>query len=349
MFPFVTRRGTKRIVRRAASRIAKTLTPAGSGTRKAARSSAAPSGGSTLAGMRAKMRAGAVPEGPAPGRFVEVDGVRVHYIARGKGRPVVLIHGNGTMAEDFVLCGLLDRLAARYRVIAVDRPGFGHSPRPRHRLWTAAVQAGFLDRVLARLKVENPLVVGHSWGTLVALALATGGSRELRGLVLLSGYFYPSRRADVTLSAPLALPGFGDAARSLIPRAMGRALAAQSFRHVFRPQPVPARFTARFPVEIATGATQMRAATEDAATMNNAAAVMEHRYRRLRMPVAILAGDADAVVEAEEQSVRLHGEIAGSTLKRLPGIGHMTHYAARLQVERAIDGLMKPGTGPRTP
>src|SRR4051812_34372622 len=46
---------------------------------------------------------------PRPlGRFVEVDGVRVHYIARGKGRPVVLIHGNGTMAEEFVNCGLLD-------------------------------------------------------------------------------------------------------------------------------------------------------------------------------------------------------------------------------------------------
>ncbi len=43
-----------------------------------------------------------------PGRFVEVDGVRVHYIARGKGRPVVLVHGNGTMAEDFVICGLID-------------------------------------------------------------------------------------------------------------------------------------------------------------------------------------------------------------------------------------------------
>src|SRR5688572_12710925 len=62
---------------------------------------------------------------PRPtGRFVEVDGVRVHYIARGKGRPVVLIHGNGTMAEDFVICGLLDQLAKHYRVIAIDRPGF---------------------------------------------------------------------------------------------------------------------------------------------------------------------------------------------------------------------------------
>src|SRR5215203_5762483 len=72
-----------------------------------------------------------------PGRFVEVDGLRVHYFVKGKGRPVVLIHGNGTMAEDFVICGLVDQLAKRYRVIAVDRPGFGHTERPRHRVWTA--------------------------------------------------------------------------------------------------------------------------------------------------------------------------------------------------------------------
>ena len=113
-----------------------------------------------------------------PGRFTVVDGVRVHYIARGKGRPVVLIHGNGTMAEDFVICGLVDRLAERYRVIAIDRPGFGHTDRPRSRVWTASAQAHLVHRVLERLKVERPVIVGHSWGTLVALVLAVGGWRE---------------------------------------------------------------------------------------------------------------------------------------------------------------------------
>src|SRR3954471_21768908 len=86
-----------------------------------------------------------------PGRFVEVDGVRVHYIAKGKGRPVVLIHGNGTMAEDFVICGLVDQLARNYRVIAIDRPGFGHTDRPRWRVWTALAQAHLVHRVLERL------------------------------------------------------------------------------------------------------------------------------------------------------------------------------------------------------
>jgi pimeloyl-ACP methyl ester carboxylesterase len=274
------------------------------------------------------------------GRFVVVDGVRVHYIARGKGRPVVLIHGNGTMAEDFVICGLVDQLAKRYRIIAIDRPGFGHTDRPRHRVWTASAQAHLVHRVLERLNVERPVIVGHSWGTLVALALAVGGWRELRGLVLLSGYFYPTRRADVAFSAPLALPGVGDAARSMVPQAVGHLLAPQVFRHVFWPQPVPARFKARFPVEIAIDPVQQRASAEDTATLNTAAALLQPRYSRLRVPLAIITGDADAIVDARDHSCRLHHQVAGSTLTMLPGLGHMIHYSARGQIGRAVDGLM---------
>src|SRR5829696_5455636 len=232
-----------------------------------------------------------------PGRFIVVDGVRVHYIARGKGRPVILIHGNGTMAEDFVICGLVDQLAKRYRVIALDRPGFGHTDRPRYRVWTAAAQAHLVHRVLERLKVERPVIVGHSWGTLVALALAVGGWRDLRGLVLLSGYFYPTRRADVALSAPLAIPGVGDAARSMVPQVASHAMAPQVFRHVFAPQPVPARFKTRFPVEIAMNPDQLRASAEDTVSLNAAAGLLQPYYSRLQVPLAIITGDMDAIVD----------------------------------------------------
>src|SRR3954449_5819032 len=281
------------------------------------------------------------------GRFVEVDGVRVHYIARGKGRPVVLVHGNGTMAEDFVICGLLDQLAQRYRVIAIDRPGFGHTDRPRWRVWTASAQAHLLYRVLDQLNVERPVIVGHSWGTLVALALAVAGWRELRGLVLLSGYYYPTRRADVTLTAPLAIPGLGDLARSLVPEAVGHLFAPQVFRHVFWPQPVPARFRARFPVEITIDPVQQRASAEDTATLNAAAALLQPHYSRLRVPLAIITGSMDAIVDSRDHSCRLHQHAPESTLTIVPGGGHMIHYSAPTQIGRAVDGLMGPQTKPR--
>jgi len=278
-----------------------------------------------------------------PGQFVTVDGLPVHVIVRGRGRPVVLVHGNGTMAEDFAICGLIDRLAARYRVIAIDRPGFGYTSRPRHRVWTAQGQAVLLHRVLEQLSVERPLIVGHSWGTLVALALAADGRRPLRGLVLLSGSYFPGHRTDAALIAPLAVPGFGDAMRAVVPAKVSASLTGQSFRQVFWPQPVPARFTAQFPIEIAAAVTQLRAVSEDAASMNSAVTGLQRRYSGLRLPVSILAGDADAIVKAGEHSVRLHTTIPGSTLRLLPGLGHMIHYGARLKVERAIDAVMKLG------
>lgn len=276
-----------------------------------------------------------------PGQFVTVDGLPVHVIVRGRGRPVVLVHGNGTMAEDFAICGLIDRLAARYRVIAIDRPGFGYTGRPRHRIWTAQAQAVLLHRVLEQLGVERPLLVGHSWGTIVALALAADGRRPLRGLVLLSGSYFPGHRTDAALIAPLAVPGLGDAMRAMVPAKVSASLTGQSFRQVFWPQPVPARFTACFPIEIAAAATQLRAVSEDAASMNSAVTGLQRRYAGLTLPVSILAGDADAIVKVSEHSVRLHTTIPGSTLRLLPGLGHMIHYGARLKVERAIDDLMK--------
>jgi hypothetical protein len=63
-------------------------------------------------------------EHPPSGRFITVDGVRLHYLEKGEGPPVVLIHGNVVTAEDFVLSGVFDRLARNHRVIAFDRPGF---------------------------------------------------------------------------------------------------------------------------------------------------------------------------------------------------------------------------------
>lgn len=357
MFPFDPSRQARRLVRKSLARTTRQVTrsvdAAGKAVTRSTEKAIRETKKATVRTVKRTVRhtekvvaAAFAPQGSEvvrkpPGQFVTVDSLPVHVIVRGRGRPVVLVHGNGTMAEDFAICGLIDRLATRYRVIAIDRPGFGYTARPRHRVWTAQAQAALLHRVLDQLSVERPLVVGHSWGTIVALALAAEGRRPLRGLVLLSGSYFPGRRSDAAMLAPLAMPGIGDAARAMVPAKLSASLTEQSFRQVFWPQPVPARFKARFPIEIAAAATQARAVAEDAASMNAAVTALERRYAGLTLPVSILAGDADAIVKSSDHSVRLHTTIPGSTLRLLPGIGHMTHYAARLKVERAIDDLMK--------
>src|SRR4051812_39120820 len=131
---------------------------------------------------------------PPIGVFTECDGVRLHYIERGDAAApcVVLFHGNGTMIQDLVLSGLVDRLAHNYRVVCFDRPGFGYSDRPRTRIWTPTTQASLFEKALDQLGVRNPVVLGHSWGTLVAIALALRRGYAVSGLVLVSGYYFPT-------------------------------------------------------------------------------------------------------------------------------------------------------------
>ena len=75
---------------------------------------------------------------PPTGRFLEVNGVRIHYFELGSGAPLVLLHGNGSMLQDFESSGLIDLAAKSYRVIVFDRPGFGYSDRPRNVVWSAS-------------------------------------------------------------------------------------------------------------------------------------------------------------------------------------------------------------------
>jgi alpha-beta hydrolase superfamily lysophospholipase len=98
----------------------------------------------------------------AKGRFVTVDGVRLHYVEKGSGPPVVFLHGNGAMVEDMLISGVVDAAASAYRAIVFDRPGFGHSERPRDRSWTAAAQAALFARTFAQLGIGSPIVLGHS-------------------------------------------------------------------------------------------------------------------------------------------------------------------------------------------
>jgi pimeloyl-ACP methyl ester carboxylesterase len=275
---------------------------------------------------------------PARGTFVSTAGVRLHYLEQGQGRPVVFLHGNGMMVEDMLISGLMGAAAEKsYRAIAIDRPGFGHSDRPRGKSWTAEAQAELLPRLFARLGIERPIVVGHSLGTMVALALALNHPDQVSGLVLVSGYYFPTARADVVLVSPPATPILGDLLCYTLAPLMGEAMAPRMIKKMFSPQAVPARFEKEFPVGLMLRPSQISAASKDATHMIPDAYAMSDRYAALSCPVAILAGDADEVVDQTDQAKRLHHLVPGSVLDVFAGIGHMPHHADPARVVRAID------------
>ena len=280
-------------------------------------------------------------EHPPIGRFMTIDGVRLHYIERGQGEPLLLIHGNGTMIQDFTSSGVVDRLADRYRVIVVDRPGYGYSSRPRG-LWTPRAHATLFEKALRRLGVEQVVVLGHSWGTMVAVALALQAPGLVRSLVLASGYYYPTLRADTFLLAPPAIPVLGDVMRYTIAPLVAKAVRPAMIRRVFEPAPVPDRFEREFPKSLMVRPLQLRAAAEDAALMPPSVIELQKHYRDLHLPIVIIAGADDKIADLGRQSGRLHQELPGSEFVVLPGLGHMVHHLAPDQVVRAVELAGRP-------
>lgn len=274
---------------------------------------------------------------PPIGKFVEVDGVRLHYVERGGGGPpLVMLHGMGSLIQDFLGSGLIDRAAERYHVIAFDRPGYGYSDRPRRQMWTPEAQAEMIRAALAKLGVEQPLVLGHSWGTLPALALALDQPNEVAGLILLSGpYFTIKRPAPLLLALP-SLPLIGTGMANTTTPLVLRVTGPLALKQVFAPNPVPDRFRAEFPHGLALRPGQIQAVAGDAGLVQMAELRLSKRYPELKLPVGIAAGDGDQLVPVRFAE-RLHEVLPHSVLRIVPGVGHMIHWIALNEVMSLID------------
>jgi pimeloyl-ACP methyl ester carboxylesterase len=275
-------------------------------------------------------------DNPPVGQFLEVNGVRLHYVERGSGTPLVLLHGNGSMIQDFESSGLIDLAAKNYRVIVFDRPGFGHSDRPRNVVWTPAAQADLINSALHRLGVSHAIVLGHSWGASVAVALALKYPKLVQGLVLASGYYYPTLRPDVVaLSAP-AVPLVGDILGHTLSPIISRVMWPLLMAKIFGPRSVPKKFEG-FPKEMALRPSQIRASAAETALMIPDAFHFRDQYVNLKMPVVIVAGDEDRLIDIDAQSTRLHRDVPQSRFHRVPGTGHMIHQTATGVVMSAIN------------
>jgi pimeloyl-ACP methyl ester carboxylesterase len=275
---------------------------------------------------------------PPQGSFLTVDGIRLHYSDRGKGSPVVLIHGNAVAGDDWNTSGVAELLLGRHRVIIFDRPGFGHSERPRGHRSTAAQQADLLHKALRQLGVERPVLVGHSWGTLAALAFAVRHQADTAGLVLLSGYYFWTLRPDVLLLAPAALPVLGDVLRHTLSPLLGWLQMPLLKWAMFSPAAVPARFKVAYSSAMALRPSQIRASSVDGALMIPEALALRRHYKDLTLPVVIIAGLDDRVV-FKRRAERLRDSIRGSVLRIVQGAGHMVHYYAPLEVAQAIESV----------
>lgn len=278
-------------------------------------------------------------EHPPLGDFVDAGGTRMHVLERGRGHPVVFLHGSGTIMEDWVVSGFLDQTAQRWRAIAVDRPGSGYSERA----WgtaTPQAQARVLHDTLVAMNVRKPVLVGHSIAGPLALAYALEYPHEIGGVVFLSGYAYPTARADFVPFMTPAIPLVGQVLSRTVLQPIDRALMPALLQRIFQPNPVPDYYD-QVPTDIMLRPTQLESVAADIAALIPAVAQLSQHYGEIDCPVAIVAGEDDRIVDPYDHARRLHDEIRGSTLHMLAGTGHMPHHVRPDAVFAAIERVVR--------
>jgi pimeloyl-ACP methyl ester carboxylesterase len=119
-------------------------------------------------------------------RFFDSAGVRIRYVEKGKGEPVVLIHGFSRNVEvNWIAPGISDGLARRYRVIALDARGHGKSDKPAGDGAYGETMVEDILRLLDHAKIERTHLIGYSMGGRIALKLATTHAHRVRSSVLI--------------------------------------------------------------------------------------------------------------------------------------------------------------------
>jgi pimeloyl-ACP methyl ester carboxylesterase len=107
------------------------------------------------------------------GEYFDSNGVRIHYVVRGHGTPVVLMHGLGvTMGGNWAAPRILQRLSKRYQIIALDARGHGRSGKPHDPAQYGTEMAEDIVRLMDHLKIEKAHVIGYSMGGFIVLKLA---------------------------------------------------------------------------------------------------------------------------------------------------------------------------------
>ena len=275
---------------------------------------------------------------PAPGSFVEVEGIRLHFVCAGVGQAILLIHGNPGSVLTWHTT-VLPPLAARHRVCAVDRPGHGLSERGGDQADSVEGQARLLHGAARRLGLRRPVLVGHSWGGAAALAYAVAFPEDVAGLALLAGVAYPDASGFADGAERIALlPVVGPVAIHVVGPVLARPLLNRSLDLAFAPDPVPAGYRDRV-IPVWARPTVLRAISADNAALSPGLASLHLRYGEIRAPAAILVGDADRLVNPARHSFRLKAVLPRATLAVFEGAGHELHQTRTGPVVEAILAL----------
>jgi pimeloyl-ACP methyl ester carboxylesterase len=263
---------------------------------------------------------------PAKGRFIEVPGARLHIREFGEenkdGPALLMIHGLAGQLSHYTY-GVAGRLAERHRIVVVDRPGSGHSIRHDGTPADLSTQASALAALVRTLGLGQVVVVGHSLGGAIALTMALEHPRQVAGLALLAPLTH--MREDVPpVFAGLAIQSPWKrklvAWTLAIPASIKNS--AKTLDVVFGPEPVPKDFAMKGGGLLSLRPSAFLSASADMQALPDRLPQLQARYPELCVPVHVLYGKDDRILDWKANGQALVDKVPGARLELVEG-GHM--------------------------
>jgi len=263
---------------------------------------------------------------PPEGRFLDVDGARLHYIDIGSGPTIVMVHGLTGQLRNFTYA-LSERLVSDYRVIVVDRPGSGYSTYNRVGGRGLDAQASMIGHFVKALRLDRPLLVGHSLGGAIALTLATKRPNLLGGLALIAPLSQPMDQVPKIFRALVNPSPFRRALASrTLAVPLGKLKRRRTLQTVFAPDPVPTDFGERGGGVLAGRPSAFYAASTEISGADDLVEIAA-MYGDIPLPVGILFGREDQILSPGLHGAQTATAIPGAEYEVIEG-GHMILISA---------------------
>lgn len=280
---------------------------------------------------------------PPQGQAVQVTGATINLVDIGPKvdgePPLLLIHGASSNLEA-MRQPLGDMLARHHRVILVDRPGHGWSPRDREADSTPAIQARMIIEALDKLGIRRIVPVVHSWSGALGTRMALDYPDRVAGLVMLAPVTHPWIGGVGSYNKIITTPVLGPLLAHTITLPLGWLLAEPAARTVFLPQTMPDDYIGKTATLLLLRPREFIANARDLVTLKPAVIDQVGRYGEIRMPVTIIAGDDDKTVFTDIHARAFAATVPQTRLIVLPGVGHMVQNAAPDLVAAEIDRMV---------
>jgi pimeloyl-ACP methyl ester carboxylesterase len=193
-----------------------------------------------------------------------------------------------------------------------------------------------LHTALKQLNVEQPILVGHSWGGALAATYALEFPDELSGAVLLAPAVYESDDGVSFLTKLPAWPVVGDLVNFLFTPLFGAWIVREDLQKAFAPDAVPKNYL-RHVLSEWTRPKKVKWYSIDDALLNESLPKVTSRYSEIRVPFVIVTGDSDLIVPAKENAHRLYEALPHAELVVLEKTGHQIPFTRPDAVIDAID------------